>query len=229
VFGGGEEAGVIRSSDWVESAFGRFAWEDDPKQRGAITILGEWARQAIVAVAPPFELRDGRGRPLSTIWCHRLVAPALGRVLADLMRRNLCHLVNTFDGCFVPRHTQWNPEKALSRHAWGIAVDVNARLFPYGSKATQNRRLVEAFKRQGFAWGGEWRTPDPMHFEIVDLAQPARPLSIVVDGKRVVDGFMYEGRAVAPIREVAEAIGARVTARIAEGEVEVMTPGYEPE
>ena len=220
---------MIRSRDWVESAFGKFAWEDDPGRRGAVRILGEWERRNIVPLDPPFELRDGRGRPLSTIRCHRLVAPALGRVLADLMRRNLCHLVNTFDGCFVARHMGWDPRRSLSRHAWGIAVDVNARMFPYGPEAAQNRRLVDALKRQGFAWGGEWRTPDPMHFEIVDLAQPARPLRIVVDGERVVDGFMYEGRAVAPIREVAEAIGARVEARVSAGEVEVMTPGYKPE
>jgi hypothetical protein len=150
-------------------------------------------------------------------------------VLADLKQRNLCHLINTFDGCFVPRHMSWDPKRGLSRHAWGIAVDVNARLFPYGSTAKQNARLVEAFKRQGFTWGGEWKTPDPMHFEVVDLTQPARALSIMIDGEHVVDGFMHEGRAVAPVREVAEAIGARVSARIAEGEVEVFTPGYEPD
>jgi len=220
---------VIRSRDWVESTFGRFAWEDDPERNGAVRILGEWERRNIVRVAPPFELRDGRGRPISAIRCHRRIASALTRVLTDLKRRNLCHLINTFDGCFVPRHMGWDVTRALSRHAWGIAVDVNARMFPYGSEATQNRRLVEAFKRQGFAWGGEWRTPDPMHFEMADLAQPARALSIIVDGEQVVEGFMHEGRAVAPIREVAEAMGARVNARIAQGEVEVVSPGYRPE
>ena len=220
---------MIRSRDWVESTFGKFAWEDDPERKGAVRVLGEWARRNIVSIAPSFEVRDGRGRPISLIRCHRLIAQALSRVLADLKRRNLCHLMNTFDGCFVPRHMGWDPDRGLSRHAWGIAVDVNARMFPYGSDATQNRRLVEAFKRQGFAWGGEWQTPDPMHFEIVDLTRPARPLSIVVDGNRVADGFLYQGRAMAPIREVAEAVGARVEARIADGEVEICSPGYSPE
>ncbi len=220
---------MTRSRDWVEKTFGRFAWEDDPEQRGAVRILGEWERKNIVSVAPPFQLRDGQGRPVSAIRCHRLVMEALARVLRDLGRRNLCHLVNTFDGCFVPRHKTWDPRRSLSRHAWGIAVDVNARMFPYGSHSRQNPRLVEAFRRQGFAWGGEWRTPDPMHFEVVDLAHPARPLAISVDGERVVDGFLYEGRAVAPIREVAEAVGAHVEARISEGEVNVYSPGYSPD
>ena len=63
-----------------------------------------------------------------------------------------------------------------------------------------------------------------MHFEAVDLPQPARPLEILVDGQRLVSGFLYDGRAVAPVREIAEALGARVEARIAQGEVEIHTP-----
>jgi len=219
---------VTRSTEWVESTFGRFAWQDDPAKRGAIGILGEWERRNIVSVVPPFELRDGRGRALSVIRCHRLIAPTVTRALEDLKQRNLCHLINTFDGCFVPRHMGWDPKRALSRHSWGIAVDVNARLFPYGSEAKQNPRLIETFGRQGFAWGGEWRTPDPMHFEIVDLAQPARTIGVFVDGEPVAAAVLHDGRALAPVREVAEALGARVEARIAEGEVRLFTAGYEP-
>jgi hypothetical protein len=216
---------VIRDTEWVESTFGRFAWRDHATTRGAIEILGEWQRQNIVRFPPPFELRDGRGRPLSVIRCHRLAAPALSRVLSDLNARSLGHLINTFDGCFVPRHMGWDPRRPLSRHAWGIAVDVNARLFPYGSRAKQEARLIAAFARQGFAWGGDWRTPDPMHFELADLVQPARNLTVLLDGEAVVEGFLRDGRAVAPVREIAEALGATVEARIAQGEVEIHTPG----
>ena len=216
---------MVRSADWVESTFGRFTWRDHPTKRGLIEVLGEWPRRNIVSFPPPFELRDGRGRPLSTVRCHHLVVPALRRALADLSARGLAHLINTFDGCFVPRHMGWDPNRPLSRHSWGIALDVNARQFPYGSRARQNPRLIAAFARQGFAWGGDWRTPDPMHFEVVDLARPARSLDILVDGERVAAGFLYDGRAVAPVREVAEALGAAVEARIPEGEVEIHSPG----
>ncbi|MFB3882892.1 MAG: M15 family metallopeptidase [Armatimonadota bacterium] len=219
---------MTRTTEWVESTFGRFPWKDDPVKRGAIEILGEWDRRNIISFAPPFELRDGRGRPLLIVQCHRLVAPALTRVLEDLKQRNLCHLINTFDGCFAPRHMGWDPRRGLSRHSWGIAVDVNARLFPYGSEAHQSPRLIEAFARQGFTWGGEWRTPDPMHFEIADLAQPARQISVLVDDEPVAAAVLHDGRALAPVREVAEALGARVDARIAEGEVRLSTPRYEP-
>jgi len=219
---------MVRDSQWVEKTFGRFAWKDQPGGRGRIQILGDWPRQNIVSLAPAFELRESDGRPLLVIECHRLIAPALQRALEDLKARNLCHLVNTFDGCFVPRHMGWDPRRPLSRHAWGIAVDVNARLFPFGSRACQDERLIAAFRRQGFSWGGDWREPDPMHFEIVDLAAPMKMLGILVDGEKVADGFLHDGRAVAPVRELAEALGCRLEARLESGEIELHTPGGEP-
>lgn len=177
--------------------------------------------------APPFELRDGNGRPIRTIRCHRLIGSALKGALGELAARQLGHLVNTFDGCFMPRHMGWDPRRPLSRHAWGIAVDVNARQFPYGSGARQEARLIAAFARHGFTWGGDWRKPDPMHFEVVDLAQPARPLEVLVDGHKVAAGFLHDGQALAPVREVAEALGARVEARLEAGEIEVHSPPKE--
>ncbi|HWL66491.1 MAG TPA: M15 family metallopeptidase [Actinomycetota bacterium] len=30
-------------------------------------------------------------------------------------------------------------------------------------------RIVEIFAKWGFAWGGHWSTPDPMHFELSRL------------------------------------------------------------
>jgi len=216
---------MVRDQQWVEKTFGKFARKDDPATKGRVVVLGDWERQNIVSVAPPFELRDGRGRPLSAIRCHRLIAPALMRVLEDLKARALCHLVNTFDGCFEPRHMRWDPKRALSRHSWGIAVDVNARLFPYGSHARQDERLIAAFARQGFTWGGDWREPDPMHFEAVDLAAPTQSMAILVDGERVAEGFLHDGRAVAPVREVAEALGGRVEARMESGEIKISTGG----
>jgi len=218
---------MVRDRAWVEKTFGRFAWRDDAKQRGRIEILGEWERQNIVSFAPPFEVRDGKGRPIKAIRCHRLTQPALKGLLADLAARQLCHLINTFDGCFEPRHMGSNPRRPLSRHSWGIAVDVNARLFPYGSRARQDVKLIGAFKRRGFTWGGDWRVPDPMHFEIVDLSQPARQLEILIDGQRVGSGFVYDGVAMAPLRDIAEALGGQVQARLELGEIEIRTPEAE--
>lgn len=212
---------ATRDNAWVERTFGKFGWKESAKPRGAIEILGEWERQNIVAITPPLALADGGGRPVKSIRCHRLVAAPLRRALEELADGGLGHLINTFDGCFEPRHTRWDPKRRLSRHSWGIAVDVNARLFPYCSTAKQDRRLVAAFGRQGFAWGGEWRRPDPMHFEMAELPEAKSSISILLDGKKLTTGCLQEGRAVAPVREVAEALGAMVEARLEEGEVEI--------
>lgn len=208
-----------RDTGWVEKTFGRFAWRESATRPGAIEILGDWEQKNIVGLRPPLALVDGQGRAVREIRCHRLIARPLREVLEELAEAGLSHLINTFDGCFVPRHLLWDPRRGLSRHAWGIAVDLNARLFPYGSAAKQDARLVEAFARHGFAWGGRWPTPDPMHFEVVELPAARREVTIVLDGKRLARGFVEEGRAIGPVRELAEALGARVEARLEEGEV----------
>ena len=162
-----------KAQSWIEQHFGRFDWRDDPKHKGAIIIPREWILANTTRIEPPCALRDGLGQSLRSIPCHALIADALRAVLVDLKGRSLCHLINTFDGCFVPRHMSWNPARSLSHHSWGIAVDVNARLFPYGSHDRQNPQLIAAFHRGGFEWGGDWSTPDPMHFEIVSVQKPA--------------------------------------------------------
>jgi hypothetical protein len=104
-------------------------------------------------------------------------------------------------------------------------VDLNARLFPYGSKAKQHPRLIEAFARHGFAWGGEWRTPDPMHFEVVDLGSPARAINVFVEGEFAAAGLLHEGQTLAPVRAIAQALGAQVEADLEAGEVRVWRRG----
>lgn len=53
----------------------------------------------------------------------------------------------------------------MSRHAWGVAVDLNYPANVRGRSPGQDPRLVEAFERYGFTWGGTWLIPDPAHFE----------------------------------------------------------------
>ena len=55
---------------------------------------------------------------------------------------------------------------ALSHHAWGSAIDLNVSANPLGGPSHQDPRLVEVFRKWGFTWGGDWLTPDPMHFEL---------------------------------------------------------------
>ena len=67
-------------------------------------------------------------------------------------------------GCFAPRRiNRFNAGGAISRHAWGIAIDINV-------KSGYHPRVVQIFNQWGFAWGGTWTSPDEMHFELRDLS-----------------------------------------------------------
>jgi hypothetical protein len=122
-----------------------------------------------VRLDPGFVRRNLVSRPvpiLGTITCHRKMVPALRAALAELRRRGLSRLVDPGDyaGCYAPRRIR--PGGALSLHAWGLAVDLNAQANPAGGRSRQDRRLVRVMERHGFTWGGDFPTlPDPMHFE----------------------------------------------------------------
>ncbi len=67
-------------------------------------------------------------------------------------------------GCYAPRRiNRFNAGGSISRHAWGIAIDINVI-------SGYHPRVVEIFNDWGFAWGGTWTSPDEMHFELRDLS-----------------------------------------------------------
>lgn len=101
----------------------------------------------------------------SRIYCNRELIRALTRALENVKARGLQDLIVTWDGCFNIRPSKGN-RKSLSLHAWGLAVDINAAWNGYGKTPQQEPELVKAFKDAGFAWGGDWRKPDGMHFEL---------------------------------------------------------------
>lgn len=97
--------------------------------------------------------------------CHRSFLPLLLGALQELERAGLSHLVDPtgFRGCWNPRFIA--PGRGLSRHAWGVAVDLNYSDNKTGVASTQDPRLVEVMRRWGLTWGGNWLVPDPAHFE----------------------------------------------------------------
>ncbi|WP_395006882.1 M15 family metallopeptidase [Cypionkella sp.] len=54
----------------------------------------------------------------------------------------------------------------LSQHAFGNAIDIGAAANAMGSHATDMPSGVsDIAAKYGLEWGGNWKRPDPMHFE----------------------------------------------------------------
>jgi len=112
--------------------------------------------------------------------CHLVVEPALKAALAEAAVRGVSWTINVGDanlagGCHYPRFNRLTPNSSLgflSRHSWGMALDTNTRgscqgCIPDFSKTTAGCTVVQIFRKYGFAWGGNFLTPDGMHFEYV--------------------------------------------------------------
>lgn len=103
---------------------------------------------------------------LGRVRCHRKVMPLIEGAMRELEREGLIGLVHTYDGCWVPRVMRTNTT-VISRHAYGIAVDINTAENGLGRTPTMDPRVVQIMKGWGFAWGGHFLNPDGMHFEFV--------------------------------------------------------------
>lgn len=138
----------------VKARFGEFASRDLPGR--GIEQDQAWTRDNIATVAVPV---------LGRVTCHRAILPALTGALRELQQRNLSFLAGreTFAGCWNPREIA--PGEGLSRHAWGVALDLNFVKNPTGVSSAQDARLVDVMERWGFTWGGRWLVPDAAHFE----------------------------------------------------------------
>lgn len=142
----------------VKSQFGEFAYRPSPDGTRDFTQDPAWVRDHIVAVDVPI---------LGAVRCHRGIVDQLAGALRELETRGLAHSVDPdqYEGCWAPRLIA--PNAGVSRHAWGITVDVNAERNPTGVGSGQHPDLVEVMAQWGFTWGGFWLIPDPMHFEYV--------------------------------------------------------------
>jgi hypothetical protein len=157
------EGDAVLPQALIKERFGEFAYA-----RGAGTDVTQdeaWVNQNIVAA---------RVLLLGLVRCHRSVIAALEGSMRELEERNLGFLVDPagFGGCWVPGVIR--PGDALSRHAWGVAFDLNTAKNPTGVGSTQDRRVVDVMARWGFTSGAAWLVPDGSHFEYLRPAEPRR-------------------------------------------------------
>jgi hypothetical protein len=130
----------------IKERFGEFAYRRTADRD--VVVQEGWASERLDAADVPL---------IGLVRCHCDLLPALTGAMEELADRNLGHLVDRhrFAGCYSPRLT--NSQDSVSRHAWGIAVDLGV----------SDPELVAVMQAWGFTWGGEWLAPDPGHFEYV--------------------------------------------------------------
>ena len=125
-----------------------------------ITTEPEWREENIQNKRMPI---------LGITRCHRLMWEPLEGALNQILEEGLEEYLiieewRSSGGCYAPRRiNRFEAGGSISRHAWGIAIDIN-------TKSGYPPRIVEIFNDWGFAWGGTWTSPDEMHFELRDLS-----------------------------------------------------------
>ena len=139
----------------VKVHFGEFSYRRTGER---LELDPAWVREHVVEADVPI---------IGVVRCHRAIVDELRAVLLELEQRNLAYLVapDQYEGCFVPRLI--SPDGGVSRHAWGVALDVNWAKNRQGETGTQDTRLIDAMTAHGFTWSGPWLVPDPAHFEWV--------------------------------------------------------------
>lgn len=147
------EAGRLLSLAEIKQQFGEFTFADAPGR--FLEPDADWIERNIVSV---------RVSVLGDMRCHRAVVGFLESAMRELESQGLGHLVTEQSYCYAPR-VQFGDTLNISRHTWGIAVDINPSKNGFGVPPTQDPRLVEIMRKWGFAWGGVWLIPDGMHFE----------------------------------------------------------------
>jgi len=176
---------------------------DDPASLAAFygdPEKGEPGRQ-LVPVVPPFTMYYA-GKPIAKIMFHRKAAGALAAALNDIWekcQRSQARIdalrISAFSGGYNPRYVRGyepgNPqgrEPRWSNHAYGAAIDFDAEHNGLNTgHGTMPAIVIDAFKRQGALWGGDYRgRTDPMHFEFCSREPVSRPAALLdvpqVDG-----------------------------------------------
>lgn len=128
-----------------------FAMFGDPAKESSLVL---WD------VPPPLEI----GVLPNRIYCNRLMIDPLTRAFGNIIGRGLLNEVKTWDGCFQIRKQRG--ARSQSIHSWALAIDINAAWNQIGKPPSISKALVSCFTDAGFDWGGVWKRPDGMHFQL---------------------------------------------------------------
>lgn len=159
-------APLILSLPQVKERFGEFAYRPQPGQRELVPDRA-FVDGNIVSADVPL---------LGSVLCHRLIIDDLRAALQQIVDGGFGDDIDPsrYAGCFYPRRISTDGA-SLSRHSWGIAIDINVDLSLPGLGPPPREEIVDIFGRHGFRWGGDFLHPDNHHFEWVGEAAATRP------------------------------------------------------
>lgn len=158
-------------------------WPRD-NQADLIAFYGDPKRdipKQLVKVIPPFQMFYD-GKPLKHLWFHRKAAPALLAALNEIWE-HYKHDQKAIDkegisdcgGTYNPRYVRGSTTK-WSNHAFAAAIDLDAKNNGLYQKGDMPLAVINAFKKQGARWGGDYRgRKDPMHFEFCGSTEYVAP------------------------------------------------------
>jgi len=93
---------------------------------GTIVIDQAWVDRWITTVDLPL---------LGRTSCNRVMIPQLVGALDEIVATGLGDHIDPdqFAGSYYPRHIMWDPNRGISMHAWGLAIDINVADNPVGA------------------------------------------------------------------------------------------------
>ncbi len=132
-----------------------------------------WQDTNLIHIHPPFIMRYEKQILTHGILVHKKIADALMTVFNEV--RAACNNdqvqidktgISDWGGCFNIRRIAGSNN--WSNHSWACAVDLSPSTNGFNMHTTLNSVVIDAFKRQGARWGGDYHgRKDPMHFEFV--------------------------------------------------------------
>ena len=128
------------------------------------------------------------GRGTTSFLVHKKIAGRAQQAAKLMTERKLGKFVKNIGGSIAVRNTTTQPfnDRDLSRHAWGLAVDVNSEAYQYGTRFSCDfkqikikgkwrdvdaddigfLKIAQCFIEAGFGWLGNCSQKDAMHFSI---------------------------------------------------------------
>lgn len=154
-----KEVAKTAADSGLESKYGHIEWVPDTNSKDpqAVKVTNDFLQKNIV----PVQTAAG------TFQFHKLEAENLKALISAWSSAGV--LPKSIQTLSVRRiRPKGNEATGLSRHAYGLAIDVDVSELPLGKVAPENHpvwKMASIAEGMGWVWGGRFGRPDPQHFQ----------------------------------------------------------------